>query len=149
MLLVAWLFVLSAVAYLDRVNVSISGTALAQTYGLDHQSLGFVFSAFVLGYMLFQAPLGRLADRWGARRTLTFAVVWWAVFTAVTASVPTGPVALATLLTIRFLLGAGEAAMYPAANRVVAAWIPPRTEAGPTASSSWGWAWAQASRRHS
>lgn len=125
MVLVVWLFVLSAVAYLDRVNVSISGTALAQTYGFTSQSLGFVFSAFVLGYMVFQAPMGRVADRWGARRTLTFAAVWWAVFSALTASVPTVPFALAALLAIRFLLGAGEAAMYPAANRIVATWIPP------------------------
>jgi MFS transporter, ACS family, glucarate transporter len=125
MFLVVWLFVLSAVAYLDRVNVSIAGTALARTYGLDHQALGYVFSAFVLGYMLFQAPLGRLADRWGARRTLTLAVVWWAIFTSLTASVPVVSFALPLLLVVRFALGAGEAAMYPAANRVVAAWIAP------------------------
>jgi MFS transporter, ACS family, glucarate transporter len=123
--MVTWLFVLSAVAYLDRVNLSISGSAVAQTYGLDHQTLGFVFSAFVLGYMLFQAPCGRLADRWGARRTLTLAVVWWALFTTLTAAVPAIPFALPALLAIRFLLGAGEAAMYPASNRIVAAWIPP------------------------
>lgn len=125
MLLVVWLFVLSAVAYLDRVNVSIAGTWIQHTYGLSDQTLGYVFSAFVLGYMLFQAPLGALADRWGARRTLTLAVIWWAIFTALTASVPVIALAFPVLIGIRFLLGAGEAAMYPAANRIVAAWIPP------------------------
>src|SRR5579862_6452581 len=125
MMLVVWLFVLSAVAYLDRVNVSIAGTWLQHTYGLNDQTLGWIFSAFVLGYMLFQAPMGALADRWGARRTLTFAVIWWAVFTALSASVPVIAFALPALLTIRFLLGAGEAAMYPAANRIVAAWVAP------------------------
>jgi len=123
--MVGWLFVLSAVAYLDRVNISIAGTWLARVYGLDNQALGWVFSAFVLGYMLLQAPLGRVADRWGARRTLTLAVIWWAVFTALTASVPVVAFALPALLSIRFLLGAGEAVMYPAANRIVAAWVPP------------------------
>src|SRR5580704_14179381 len=123
--MVGWLFVLSAVAYLDRVNISIASTWLERVYGLDNQALGWVFSAFVLGYMLLQAPLGRVADRWGARRTLTLAVIWWAVFTALTASVPVGAFAYPALLSIRFLLGTGEAAMYPAANRIVAAWVPP------------------------
>src|SRR5581483_4512364 len=125
MMLVVWLFVLSAVAYLDRVNVSIAGTWLQHTYGLSDQTLGWIFSAFVLGYMLFQAPMGAVADRWGARRTLTFAVIWWAIFTALTASVPVVAFALPALLMIRFLLGAGEAAMYPASNRIVAAWTQP------------------------
>jgi MFS transporter, ACS family, glucarate transporter len=122
--LIGWLFVLSAVAYLDRVNISIAGTAIAHAYALDHQQLGWVFSAFVLGYMLVQAPGGRLADRFGARRTLTFAVVWWAVFSALTASVPVIRYALPVLLGIRFLLGVGEAVMYPAGNRILAAWMP-------------------------
>jgi MFS transporter, ACS family, glucarate transporter len=122
--LIAWLFVLSAVSYLDRVNISIAGTSIAQAYTLDHQHLGWVFSAFVLGYMIVQAPGGRLADRFGARRTLTFAVVWWAVFSALTASVPVIRYALPVLLAIRFLLGVGEAVMFPAANRILAAWMP-------------------------
>jgi len=112
------------VAYLDRVNISIAGTAIAHTYTLDHQQLGWVFSAFVLGYMLLQAPAGRLADRFGARRTLTFAVWWWAIFSVLTASVPVFRYALPTILGVRFLLGAGEAVMYPAANRILATWIP-------------------------
>src|SRR5262249_41598300 len=114
--LVAWLFVLSAVAYLDRVNISIAGSFLARAYELDNQSLGYVFSAFLLGYMLFQAPAGRLADRWGPRRTLTAALLWWGIFTALTASVPAVSFALPALIAIRFLLGVGEAPMYPAAN---------------------------------
>ncbi|MEP7347243.1 MAG: MFS transporter, partial [Gemmatimonadaceae bacterium] len=52
--LIGWLFVLSAVAYLDRVNISIAGKLMAKEYGLSNQQLGYVFSAFVLGYMLFQ-----------------------------------------------------------------------------------------------
>ena len=83
--LIAWLFVLSAVAYLDRVNVSIAGKMIAAEYGFSNQQLGWVFSSFVLGYALFQAPSGRVADRFGARRALAVAAVWWAVFSALTA----------------------------------------------------------------
>ena len=122
--LVGWLFVLSAVAYLDRVNISIAGKLMAQEYHLSNQQLGWVFSAFVLGYALFQAPSGRAADRFGARRTLTLAAIWWAIFSSLTAAPLAVAVALPLLLITRFVLGAGEAVMYPASNRVIARWIP-------------------------
>jgi ACS family glucarate transporter-like MFS transporter len=51
--------------------------------------------------------------------------VWWAVFTSLTAFVPSGIAGmLAVLLAVRFLLGVGEAVVYPACNRLVASWIP-------------------------
>jgi ACS family glucarate transporter-like MFS transporter len=129
-LLVFWLFVLSAVAFLDRVNISIAGGAIASTYRLTQVQLGWVFSAFLAGYAFFQTPGGRLADRLGPRRVLAGGVVWWGVFTALTASVPSGiGRALLVLISIRFLLGAGEAVVYPAANQFVARWIP-RQERG-------------------
>lgn len=123
--LVIWFFVLSAVAYLDRVNISIAGSSIASEYHLSNARLGYVFSSFLIGYAIFQTPGGRLADRLGPRRVITIAVVWWGVFTALTASVPTGFVgALLALIAVRFLLGAGEAVMYPASNQFVARWIP-------------------------
>jgi len=126
-LLVFWMFVISAVAYLDRVNISIAGQSIEQQFHLEHVQLGWVFSAFGLGYALFQAPGGRLADRFGPRRVLALGAVWWAVFTSLTAFVPAGFAgALFTLLSVRFLLGVGEAVVFPASNRMVASWIPSR-----------------------
>ena len=124
-LLIFWMFVISAIAYLDRVNISIAGSSIEQEFHLQHTQLGWVFSAFVLGYALFQAPGGRLADRFGPRRILALGTVWWALFTALTALVPAGLIStLAILLGTRFLLGVGEAVVYPASNRLVASWIP-------------------------
>jgi ACS family glucarate transporter-like MFS transporter len=52
------------------------------------------------------------------------------LFTALTATLPAGiPGALGLLIAIRFLLGAGEAVVYPASNRFVSQWIP-RQERG-------------------
>ena len=119
------MFAISAIAYLDRVNISITGGFIQKDFGLDDIRLGWVFSSFVLGYALFQAPGGRLADRFGPRRILAIATVWWAVFTALVAAVPTGiPGVLVVLLAARFLLGIGEAMVFPASNRLVAGWIP-------------------------
>ena len=123
--LVFWVFVLSAVSYLDRVNISVGGKFIAQDFGLDPIRLGNVFSAFILGYALFQAPGGRLADRYGTRAVLVAAGIWWAVFTALTGLVPAGAVASFWLLiAVRFALGLGEAVVYPASNRFVSKWIP-------------------------
>ena len=85
--LVFWLFVLGAVSYLDRVNISVAGTALAEEYHLTQVQLGSIFSAFLIGYALFQTPGGWLADRLGPRYVLTIGVVWWGIFTALTAIV--------------------------------------------------------------
>jgi MFS transporter, ACS family, glucarate transporter len=124
-LLAFWLFVLSGVAFLDRTNIAIAGLQLSREYGLDNQRLGGIFSAFLLGYAIFQVPAGWLATRWGPRRSLTLGAIWWGVTTAFTAALPsTVPHAMGWLLSIRFLLGVGEAVVYPAANQFVAQWIP-------------------------
>ena len=123
--LVFWLFILSAVSYLDRVNISVAGHSIAEEYGLSNVQLGYVFSAMLIGYALFQTVGGRLADRYGPRRVLTAGVVWWGIFTGLTALVPsTIRGALFLFIAIRFLLGAGEAVVYPSSNQFVARWIP-------------------------
>ena len=119
------MFAISAVAYLDRVNISIAGSSIERDFHLTHVQLGWVFSAFVLGYALFQAPGGRLADRYGPRKVVAAGTIWWALFTSLTAFVPSGVAGmLVVLLAVRFSLGLGEAVVYPACNRLVASWIP-------------------------
>jgi ACS family glucarate transporter-like MFS transporter len=119
------MFAISAIAYLDRVNMSIAGSIIQKEFGLDNIQLGWIFSSFVLGYALFQAPGGRLADRFGPRKIVAIATAWWAVFTVLITVVPVGiPGVLAVLLAARFLLGTGEAMVFPASNRLVAGWIP-------------------------
>ncbi len=123
--LIFWMFLMSSIAYLDRVNISIAGSAIQKDYGLTNIQLGYIFSAFVVGYALFQAPGGRLADRFGPRLIITLGVIWWSLFTTFTTMVPTGlGISIAMLILVRFLLGIGEAVVYPASNRLVAAWIP-------------------------
>jgi ACS family glucarate transporter-like MFS transporter len=124
-LLIFWIFVLGAVAFLDRVNISIAGSSIAAEFHLSDVQLGYVFSSFLVGYAIFQTPGGRIADWLGPRRVIAIAVIWWGVFTALTGSLPAGIAAsLLLLISIRFLLGAGEAIMYPASNQFISHWIP-------------------------
>jgi ACS family glucarate transporter-like MFS transporter len=123
--LVFWLFILSAVSFLDRVNISVAASAIASEYRLSDVDLGWVFSAFLWGYAIFQTFGGWLADRFGPRRILTVGVLWWGVFTALTAAVsPSIAGAVLFFVFVRFLLGAGEAIIYPASNQFVSRWIP-------------------------
>lgn len=129
--ILALLTLISVITYVDRVNISVAARQMMPALGLTQIEIGYVFSAFVLGYALFQVPGGWLGDRWGTRRVLTGAVVWWSLFTALTAVAGTLPTAqwlgiLGSLILVRFLIGVGEAAALPNFNRTVADWLPPR-----------------------
>ena len=125
MFLAFWLFIISGVAFLDRTNISIAGLQISHEYGLGNQRLGWIFSAFLIGYAGFQLPAGVLAARYGPRKVLSLGVLWWGVATVLTAILPsTMAHAVSLLIGIRFVLGAGEAVIYPAANQFVARWVP-------------------------
>src|SRR5258708_25043424 len=87
-LLVIWLFVLSAVAYLDRTNISIAGIQIGKEFAIDNTHLGWVFSAFLIGYAAFQVPAGLLVHKFGTRLVLSVAALWWGLFTVLTAVMP-------------------------------------------------------------
>jgi len=123
--LIFLLFVVSAIAFLDRTNISVAGVEMRKDYGIDQVHLGWVFSAFLIGYALFQVPAGWLAARLGPRRVLTAALIWWGLFSALTALVPTGARhALLLLFLVRFALGIGESVVYPSGNQLLSRWIP-------------------------
>ncbi len=110
---------------MDRTNISIAGPAIRNELRLDDVHLGWVFSAFLLGYAAFQVVGGWLAYRFGPRLVLAAGVLWWGLFTAATTIAnPRLAHALLILIVIRFSLGAGEAVIYPSSNQFVAKWIP-------------------------
>lgn len=123
--LVVWLGLLSAVAFLDRTNISVAGIQIGREFAINNIRLGWIFSAFLIGYASLQIPAGLIVRRFGPRRVLLFAGLWWGVFTALTALVPpriSG--AVLVLVLVRFALGAGEATMYPATSQFVERWFP-------------------------
>jgi ACS family glucarate transporter-like MFS transporter len=125
LILAFWLFILSAISFLDRTNISIAGLEISSEFGLGNQRLGWIFSAFLIGYAGFQVPAGWLASRFGPRLVIALGVIWWGVATALTTFIPPGFAhAVGLLIAIRFALGAGEAVIYPAANQFVARWVP-------------------------
>ncbi|MFT4562107.1 MAG: ACS family glucarate transporter-like MFS transporter [Gammaproteobacteria bacterium] len=132
--IIALVFLIYMLMFIDRINISIAAKFIMPEYGLTQVEFGWIFSSFVLGYALAQIPGGWLGDRYGPRRIMTWAIIWWSVFTAVTALA--GELFLASIIGvvgsfafIRVLTGLGEAAAPPNGNRIVANWAAPRERA--------------------
>lgn len=111
------------------MNISVAQHFMVPELGLSDMQVGQIFSSFMVGYALFQVPAGVWGDRRGPRFVLTVAVLSWGLLTLLTGLVPGlvvrgASAAFVSLLILRFMLGVGEAAMYPVAGRVVANWMP-------------------------
>ncbi len=111
-----------AVAYLDRVCISIAAPSIQSDLGLGDRQMGVVFSAFTLAYALFEVPSGWFADRFGSRLTVTRIVLWWSAMTAAT-GLSRG---FASLVALRWLFGMGEAGVLPSLARAFGRWLPER-----------------------
>src|SRR5215831_2742951 len=103
-LVIASLFLLSLILYIDRAAISSAKSAIAGDLGLSDTAMGLVFGAFSLGYAFAQIPWGWFADRAGPRLALAMVVALWSAFTSLTGTAH----ALAWLLLIRFLFGVAE-----------------------------------------
>ncbi|MBV8893778.1 MAG: MFS transporter [Acidobacteria bacterium] len=114
--------------YLDRLNLGIAGKYIQDELSFSTHTMGWVLSAFLLGYSLFQVPGGWAGDRFGPKTVLTAAILLWSLFTALTGLAPGLPIrawlgTAGSLMLIRFLVGVGEAAAAPNCNKLVANWI--------------------------
>jgi ACS family glucarate transporter-like MFS transporter len=109
-----------AINYIDRTVLSAAAPKIQAEYGLGPMEMGVVLSAFFWSYALLQLPAGYLADRFGQKKTLGLAVLWWSLATAVT-GIATG---FKSLIGLRIALGVGEAAAYPSNAGIAAKWFP-------------------------
>jgi ACS family D-galactonate transporter-like MFS transporter len=128
------LFITVVITYLDRSNLSIAATAIAQDLQLDSTQMGLVFSAFGWSYALLQIPGGMLVDRTRPRLLLALIVGLWSLATVLQGFAS----AFAMLLSLRVLLGALEAPAYPTLNRIVTTWFPDSERARAIASYTSG-----------
>ena len=116
------MFFLSLLLYIDRICISVAKDPIAGDLHLSDKAMGWVLSAFALGYALFQVPSGIMADRHGARKVLATIVTFWSMLTALTGAAWN----FVSLLIIRFLFGAGEAGAFPSMSRAIFSWFPLR-----------------------
>ena len=106
--------------YIDRINVSFAALTMNKDIGLDAWTYGLSSSAFYLGYVVFEIPSNLVMDKVGARLWLARIMITWGIASAVTAAV-VGPT---SFLAIRFLLGVGEAGLFPGTILLFTYWFP-------------------------
>ncbi|HJT72203.1 MAG TPA: MFS transporter [Terriglobales bacterium] len=116
----ATLFASTIINYLDRQTLSWLAPYLKLQYHWTNTDYAYIVIAFRVAYTIGQTAFGRLMDRMGTRRGLTFTVLWYSVVSILT------PLAngLYSFGLFRFLLGAGESANWPAATKAVSEWFP-------------------------
>lgn len=109
-----------AINYLDRTIISAAAPTIMQELEIGPTEMGFVMSAFFFAYMPCQIPAGLLGDKFGQRICLTVGIIWWSIMTMATAGVRS----IGALFGVRFLMGGGEATVYPCNTGVAAKWFP-------------------------
>jgi len=127
--ILAILFLIMLVTAFGRLNLAIAGKFLQEEFHFSNEAMGWILGAFAFGYALFQIPSGWAGDRYGPHRALTLAILWWSTLTILMTLVPLAVGDSSwrrlawTFVAVRFLTGAGEAASYPNANKIVANWM--------------------------
>ena len=116
------LFASTVINYLDRQTLSVLAPYLKADFRWSNSDFALVVISFRLAYSLGQTVSGRLIDKGGVRRGLTVAVTGYSLVAMLT-PLATG---LRSFCAFRFLLGAGEAANWPAATKAVGQWFPRR-----------------------
>jgi ACS family hexuronate transporter-like MFS transporter len=116
----ALLFASTTINYIDRQTLSVLAPYLKRDFGWSNSDFALVVIAFRAAYTIFQLVSGRLLDRFGTKRGLSMAVLWYSVV-AIATSAAAG---LRSFAAFRFLLGAGEAANWPGATKAVSEWFP-------------------------
>jgi ACS family glucarate transporter-like MFS transporter len=111
---------LAVITYVDRVAISWAAPDIQKDLGLDTGQMGLVLAAFAWAYAIFEIPGGFLGDWIGPRKVLIRVVLWWSFFTAATGWARN----LSSLITTRFLFGAGEAGCFPNITKIFSAWLP-------------------------
>jgi ACS family glucarate transporter-like MFS transporter len=123
------LFVASFVAYVLRTNLSIAGEQMMSDLRISQVQLGMILAAFAWGYGIFQIPGGIVGDVLGARHGLALIAIGWGVMNLLVGIVPghglASPIViLASLIALRFLMGAVQAPLYPITGANICNWFP-------------------------
>lgn len=135
------LFVVTAINYMDRANLSVAGSHIQGEFALSATQLGLLFSMFTWFYAMSQIPVGYLLDRIGSRWLYGSAIVLWSVFTLLMGLAShhfftTATASFMMLLACRALVGIAEAPSFPSNTKIIATWFPDHERARATATYS-------------
>jgi sugar phosphate permease len=108
------------VNYFDRVNLTVSGGALRQEFGINDVGFGYLLSAFGWTYALAQIPVGIVLDRAGVTIVGRVSTFCWSIFSVATAAVGS----FGMLFAARLGLGLAETPAFPINSKATGYWFP-------------------------
>lgn len=123
----AMLFAFAFTGYVQRTSVAVAAERMMPELGLTQVEVGWLFTAFLFTYAIFQLPGALIGQVWGPRRMLAaigLATVVASVLTAAAPMLAAAGFLLVALLLARSLLGAAQAALFPVACGTVRYWFP-------------------------
>ena len=120
------LFLSYAIAYVDRINVSLAKLEMSKDLpGFNNKVIGFGAGVFFIGYFLLEIPGTLIVERWSARKWMSRIMISWGMVAALTAFVKTP----FQFYAVRFLLGLAEAGFFPGVIVYLTHWFPARDRA--------------------
>ncbi len=113
----AWTFVA-----MEILLVGFTVPLFTDLWGLSGSYAGWIAASALAGSLVGSVVLGRASDRFGRRRIFLGSILWYAVFTALTA-LAWGPGALSAF---RFLAGVGLGGLLVVDPSMLAEYLPPQ-----------------------
>jgi ACS family hexuronate transporter-like MFS transporter len=123
--IVVLVFLAAVLNYVDRQTLSALAPTIQADLGMDDREYANILNLFLVAYTLAYLVSGKLVDRLGTRAGTALFVVWWSLANGVTAWAQ----GLRSMGGCRFMLGLGEAGIWPAASKAVSEWFPARERA--------------------
>jgi MFS transporter, putative metabolite:H+ symporter len=114
---IAWTFVA-----MEILLIGFTLPLFGSLWGLSATWLGWIGASALAGSLVGSLLLGRLADQIGRKRVFQTSILWYSLFTALTA-LAWGP---ASLLALRFLAGIGLGGMLVVDPSLLAEYLPPQ-----------------------
>ena len=112
----------AASAYLTRHCIAVANTTIQLELQFTTEQMGWILSAFMVGYLAFQVPGGWLGTRLGPRWALPLISLLWSLFNLWSARV----YSYLPMLVSRVAFGAAQAGLVPIATLVINDWFPER-----------------------
>lgn len=110
----------AASAYLTRHCIAVANTTIQRELQFTTEQMGWILSAFMVGYLAFQVPGGWLGTRLGPRWALSLISLLWSLFNFWSARV----YSFLPMLASRVAFGAAQAGLVPIATLVINDWFP-------------------------
>ena len=120
-LLVAAMCAIHVVSQFLRNSIGVIAPDLARDMGLGAAGIGFLASAFFLGFAGAQVPLGVAIDRWGPRISMSVSMGITVCGVVLFAIAPTSGL----LVLARILIGVGCASFFMGPLTIYSRWFPP------------------------